>query len=118
QDGDRLSDADRIGDLDLALPGKSGGDDVLGDIAGHVAGRAVHLGGILAREGAASVAAIAAVGVNDDLAAGQSAIAVRTADFEPAGRIDVIHGALGQVFGRDGFLDEFFDDGFADGFVF
>ena len=72
-DADRLGDADGVGELDLAALGQAGGDDVLGDVAGHVGGRAVDLGGVLAAEGAAAVAAPAAVGVDDDLAAGQPA---------------------------------------------
>ncbi len=55
----------------------------------HIAGRAVNLGRILAGERAAAVAAITAVGVDDNLASGQSAVALRTADNKAAGRIDV-----------------------------
>ena len=58
------------------------GDDVLGDVAGHVARRAVDLRGVLARERAAAVTAAAAVGVDDDLAAGQAGVALRSADDE------------------------------------
>ena len=65
----RVGDADRVGDLDLAAIGEPGGDHVLGDVAGRVGGRAVHLRGVLAREAAAAVARGAAVGVDDDLAA-------------------------------------------------
>jgi hypothetical protein len=48
----------------------------------------------------------AAIGVDDDLAAGQAAIAVRPADDEAAGRVDVPHGlgvdpALGQHAAHD-----------------
>ncbi len=76
-DADRLGDADGVGELDLAPLGQAGGDDVLGDVAGHVGGRAVDLGGVLAAEGAAAVPAHAAVGVHDDLAAGHARVAVR-----------------------------------------
>ena len=71
-DADRLGDADGVGELHLAALGQAGGDDVLGDVAGHVGGRAVDLRGVLAAEGAAAVPAPAAVGVDDDLAAGQA----------------------------------------------
>ena len=64
------------------------GDDVLRDVARHIAGGAIDLGGILAGERAAAVRRRAAVGVDDDLAAGDAGIAVRPADDEPAGRID------------------------------
>ena len=85
---DRVGDADRVGDLDLAAIREAGGDDVLGHVAGRVGGRAVDLGGVLAREGAAAVAGGAAVGVDDDLAAGQAGVAHRAADHELAGRVD------------------------------
>ena len=56
-DADRLGDADGVGELDLAALGQARGDDVLGDVAGHVGGRAVDLRGVLAAEGAAAVPA-------------------------------------------------------------
>ena len=93
-DGDGLRDADGVGQLDLAAVGKSCGDHVLGRVAGHVAGGAVHLGGILAREGAAAVAGISAVGVDDDLAAGETGVPVGAADDEASGRIDEISGII------------------------
>ena len=83
-DAHRLGDADGVGELDLAALGQAGGDDVLGDVAGHVGGGAVDLRRILAAEGAAAVPAHAAVGVDDDLAAGQAGVAVRAADDELA----------------------------------
>ena len=85
----RLGDADRVGDLDLGAVGQAGRDDVLGDVAGGVGGRAVDLGRVLAGERAAAVARDAAVGVDDDLAAGQAGVAERAADDEAAGRVDV-----------------------------
>ena len=39
----RLGDADGVGELHLDALGEAGGDEVLGDVAGHVAGRAVDL---------------------------------------------------------------------------
>ena len=84
------ANADRIGQLHLAAIGQPRGHDVLGDVAGHVGGTAVDLGRILAAERAATVAAPAAVGVDDDLPAGQAAVAVRAADHEAAGRVDVV----------------------------
>ena len=68
----RLADTDRISELDRAAPGKTGGDDVLGEIARGISGRAVDLGRVLAREGAAAVRGRAAIGVDDDLAAGDA----------------------------------------------
>src|SRR5690606_12399949 len=48
----------------------------------------------------------AAVGVDDDLAAGQAAVTHRAADDELAGRVDVELGVLVQQFGRQGVLDD------------
>ena len=86
---DGPGDADAVGDLDLEAVGEPGGDDVLGDPAGGVGGRAVDLRRVLAREGAAAVAGHAAVRVDDDLAAGQAGVAHRPAGHEAAGRVDV-----------------------------
>ena len=75
--------------------GEARGDDVLGDPAHRVRGRAVDLGRVLAGEGAAAVAGHAAVGVDDDLAAGQTGVAHRAADLEAAGGVDQQAVALG-----------------------
>ena len=76
-------------------------DDVLGHVTRHVAGRAVDLARVLAREGAAAMTAVAAVGIDDNFASGQSAIAMRSADDEAAGRIDVIDGRLVEILRRE-----------------
>src|SRR5690606_8661974 len=89
RDRGRLGYADRVADLHLALARKAGGDHVLGDVARGVGGRPVDLGRVLAAERTAAMAGHAAVGVDDDLAAGQAAVAHRAADDEAAGRIDV-----------------------------
>ena len=99
QDRHRLGHADRVGELHHALLRQPGRDDVLRDVARHVAGRAVHLRRIFARERAAAVRRRAAVGVDDDLAAGHAGVAVRTADDEAPGRVDedarlAVHHAL------------------------
>ncbi len=91
--GNRLGHADRVGQLHFAARRQAGRHDVLRNVARHVAGRAVHLRRILARERAAAVPAHAAVGVDDDLAARETGVAVRSADDESAGGIDVILGA-------------------------
>ena len=53
----------------------------------------------------------AAVGVDDDLAAGQAGIAVGAADDELAGRIDVPDGVLVHPAGWQRGDDEGLDDG-------
>ena len=88
-DRQRLRHADRVGELDGAAVGEPGRDHVLGEIARRIGGRAVDLGRVLAGECAAAMGGRTAVGVDDDLAAGQAGVAVRTADDELAGRIDV-----------------------------
>ena len=93
-DRHRLGHPDGVGHLHLAAAGQPGLDDVLGHPAGGVGGGAVHLGGILAAEGTAAVTGHAAVGIHDDLAAGEPGVAVRAADHEPAGRIDEEPGAV------------------------
>ena len=86
--------ADGVGELEFALRGEAGGDDVLRDPAAHVGGAAIHLRRVLAGERAAAVTAHAAVGVHDDLAAGQTGVALRSADDEAAGRVDEKFGFL------------------------
>jgi hypothetical protein len=43
----------------------------------------------------------AAVGVDDDLAAGQARVAIGATDFEAAGRVDVVDGLVREQLGRD-----------------
>ena len=93
---DRLRMPDRVGELHFARDAKPGGDDVLRHPAAHVSGAAIDLGRILAGERAAAVTAHAAVAVDDDLAAGQAGVALRSADDEAAGRVDQKFGVLVQ----------------------
>ena len=87
-DRQRLGDADRVAELDRAAR-RARGDDVLRQIARHICRRAIDLGRILAAERAATVGGGATIGVDDDLAAGEAGVAVRPADLEQAGRVDV-----------------------------
>ena len=59
-------------------PAQPGLDQRLGDPARRVRRRAVHLGEVLAREGATSVRAPAAVRVDDDLPSGQTCVTLQT----------------------------------------
>ena len=81
---DGVRDADRVRHLDLAAVGQAGRHNVLGHVPRGVRGRAIDLGRVLARERSAAVAGGAAVGVDDDLATGQAAVAHGTADLELA----------------------------------
>ena len=66
----------------------------------------------------AAVTAVTAVGVDDDLAAGQAAVALRAADDEAAGRVDInFRFAVEQARG-DGGLDDQLDHIAADGLQF
>ena len=85
----RTRNADRIGKLKGAAVGEVGGDDVLCEVSRRIGRRPVDLGRILARESAAAVRRGPAVGVDDDLAAREPAVAVGAADEELAGGVDV-----------------------------
>src|SRR5579863_3648806 len=67
----RIGNADRVGDLNGALLGETGGDHVLGEIARRISRGTIDFGRILAGEGAAAVRRVAAVSVDDDLASGE-----------------------------------------------
>ena len=110
QHRDRLGDADGVGELHGAAIGQIGRDDVLRDVARHVARRAVDLRRILARERAAAVRGRAAVGVDDDLAAGEAGVAVRAADHEAAGRVDQDARLRVHQRRRDDLLDDVLGD--------
>src|SRR5438128_317104 len=75
QHGHRVRDADRVRELHLAALRQLRRHDVLGDVARHVGGAPVDLRGVLAAERAAAVPPVAAVGVDDDLPAGEAAVA-------------------------------------------
>ena len=109
QHGYRLGHADGVGQLHLTAPGQSGRHHVLGHIASHVVGAAVHLAGIFAGKRSAAVRTHPAVGIDDDFAPGQPAVAVGTADDETAGGVDVVFGILVEQPRRDHLLDHLLD---------
>merc|ERR1719326_2001466 len=86
----RLGNTDGGRELDQAALGEAALHNGLGHLTADVCGRAIHLGGVLAGEGTATVGTPAAVGVNDDLAASEAGITLRTADDELAGWVDVV----------------------------
>src|SRR5262249_28479153 len=67
-DRERISAADRIGDLDRAAIGNARGNDVLCEIARGIRSRAIDFGRILAGERTAAMWRRTAIGVDDDLA--------------------------------------------------
>ena len=110
--------ADGVGELEFAALGEAGGHDVFGHIAGHIGGGAVDLRWILAGEAAAAVAAHAAVGVDNDLAAGEAGVAGGAADDKAAGGIHIVLGIFVEEAGRFEYRsDDLVDDGLPDLFV-
>ena len=88
-DGEGLRDTNGVRELDEGAAGEASGDQRLGDPAADVGSRAVDLGEVLAGEGTATVGTPAAVGVDDDLAAGQAGITLRATNDEQAGGLDL-----------------------------
>ena len=111
---DRLGHPDGVSELHFQLAGQSGRHQVLGHVAGHVGGRAIHLGRVLPGERPAAVVAGAAVGVHDDLAPAQPAITVGSPDHEAPGGVDVVLGVVVEHLGGDDGTDDLLDDPFPD----
>ena len=108
-DADRIGNSDGVGQLHFAAIGQAGGHDVLRDMACHVSGTAIDLRRILAAERAAAVATPAAVGIDDDFAAGQSGITLRSADHEATRGVDVVFDIALDQFLRHARLDDAVD---------
>jgi hypothetical protein len=89
EDGERLGDTNGVGELDKGTAGELGVNERLGDPAGEVGSRAVDLAVVLAGEGTTTVSTPATVGVNDDLAASETGVTLRTTNDEVAGRLDL-----------------------------
>jgi len=83
-DRQRLGNADGVGQLDRATISQAGGDNILGEVAGDIGSRTVDLCRVLAGECTATMRCRTAVGVDDDLAAGQAGVTIRAADDELA----------------------------------
>ncbi len=87
-DRGRLCYTDCIGKLDLKSVCIARCHEVLRDIPRCVSCGTVNLRAVLAGECSAAVTTDTAIGIDDDLAAGETCIAVRSADDETSGRID------------------------------
>src|SRR4030042_309956 len=111
-DGDRkrVGFADNVSDLNLHAVGKSGSNDVLGNIARHVRRRAVDLGGVFTGEGTAAVPGNAAVSIHDYLAAGAAGIGNGPADNEPPGGVNIILRIFVYIFCRYHFIYNLLDN--------
>jgi hypothetical protein len=84
--------ADGISKLNGAARGEASGDDILGKVARDIRGGTVDLCRVFTRKRATTMRSCAAISINDDLASGQASIAIRSANFKAAGRVDVILG--------------------------
>mmetsp|Transcript_105698 Transcript_105698/g.227848 ORF Transcript_105698/g.227848 Transcript_105698/m.227848 type:complete len:405 (-) Transcript_105698:20-1234(-) len=101
---------DRIGQLHKHSVAEAGGDHRLSSPAGGIGGRAIHLGGVLAREGTTSVSAPATIGVDNDLAASEAGVTVRSANNETARGVKVVDGLVVQVLGGHNRSDDVFHE--------
>ncbi len=108
--GNRPGYADGIRKLDQTTIGQSGSDDVLRNVPRHVGRRTIDFRRVFAGECAATVWRVTAVGIDDDLPAGQAGVTLRTAGDESSGGIDVILRVFVEQFRRDGVLNDFFFD--------
>ncbi len=84
-----LGNTDGVGKLDRAAISKIGGNDILGEVARCIGGRAVNLGRVLAGECATAMRSGTTVGIDDDLATRQTRITIGPANDELARWIDV-----------------------------
>ena len=100
----RFGYADSVCHLDLALVSQTGSHDVFGNVTAHVSSGTVDLAGVFAGKCTAAVRADAAVGIHNDLSAGQTGIAVGTADFKFAGGVDKVFDLFFAQFSREGIL--------------
>src|SRR6202171_336328 len=107
---DGFSYSDGVGQLYFCFTREARGDDVLGNVARHVACRAVHLRRVLTGKSAASMASVATVGIHDNFTSGQTSVAHRSTDYKPAGRIDVIFGLGVEHRGRNDWPNHVFSD--------
>src|SRR5438067_12703641 len=96
--------ADGVGELDFATGRESSGNDVLGDVAAHVGGAAVDFGRVYPAERATAVPSHAAVAVDDDLAASQTGVALRSTNNKTASGGDEVNGLLVMDCGGRDFL--------------
>ena len=105
-----FGNSDRVRNLYFATFSNARGDNILGHVTCGVSCRAVNLGRVLAREGAAAVTRHTTIGVNDNFTARQSGVTHRPANHEPAGWIDV--DIFVFTLGKPVFRQYRFEDGF------
>lgn len=104
-DREGLGNTDGVRDLDESALAELGSDEGLGDPTGSISSRAIDLGGVLAGEGTTTVSTPTTVAVNNDLAASQTSITLRTTDDEATRGVQVVDSLIVEVLGGDGGLD-------------
>jgi len=117
EDGGGLGNTNGVGELDQGTAGETGVDDGLGDPASSVGSGTIDLGPILSRESSTTVGTVTTVGVDNDLASGDTGISLGTTDDELAGRLEMVDGLGGEVLGGDDLLDDLLLEGLAEGLV-
>src|SRR5207248_6503772 len=95
-DRDWLGYTDGVRQLDFGFAREPGGNNVLGNVPRHVARGTIYLGRIFTRKSSATMPAVAAVTIDDNLAARETRVAHGPANHEAAGRIDVVLGIAVQ----------------------
>jgi len=108
-----FSDADSVRELDFAGVGKFRGDDIFGDVSGHIACCPVDLCGVFSAKASTAVAAAATISINDDFSSCKSAVTVRAACYETASGVNVEYDIFAyESFGKDRHYN-LFDDLFS-----
>jgi len=101
-----MSDANGVRDLHENALAKAGLDERLGDPASSIGSAAIDLGEVLARESATAVSAPATISVDDDLATGETGVALWSADDKLATWVQVVDGLIVDQMGRHDCLDD------------
>ncbi|QTK79822.1 hypothetical protein AT6N2_C2179 [Agrobacterium tumefaciens] len=110
-DRQRLGDADGVRNLDRAAISKAGSNDVLCEVARRIGCGTVDLGRILAGECTATMGGRTTICVDDDLAAGQAGVTVRTTNNELARRVDIPLAIVGDLQVAESLTDIGLDNG-------
>jgi hypothetical protein len=106
EDGQRVGDTNGVGELNQDTVSKTSSDDGLSDPTSSVSSRTIDLGGILSGESSTTMGTPTTIGINDDLAASETSITVRTTNDETARRVQVENGLLVEVLSRNDRLDD------------
>jgi hypothetical protein len=93
--------------LNQAFVSESGGNDVLGDVSGHVSRGPVNLRRVFSGKGAPTMWSVTAISINNYLPSRESGITLWAASYEPASRVYVKFGFAVQKFRRDSLFYDF-----------